>query len=527
MDGAVITTKAIISIRGSWPWRISVVAVLTVLADWLFFRQEVGISIVLFILAIGAGVVLANGIEASRREVLLYTGILVAALVPLVEDFNFMSALIATCGVATFSLGVMTGLRGELKEKVIAVGWHLLSGPFQFFRDLPLLRQWAQQRGTCLNLATLKGWIVPLAFGSIFVALFAAANPLIANYLTQWNVADEVKQLDLHRPLFWLGSVIVIWMFVNVGRRLAHPDGQEFVAAVASMIRCQLQIGFREPNWRLVWPPLVRPDGKELVAAATADLPSPSFSSLIFNDAALVRSLILFNLLFAMQSIMDIQYLWAGAALPDGMSYASYAHRGAYPLILTALLAAGFVVVAMRPGSDAERSPMMRTLVFLWVGQNVLLVVSSILRLDLYVAVYSLTYLRVAAFVWMLIVAAGLLLIVARIVTYRSNTWLVSANIAALALTVYACSFVNFPSLVANYNVEHARDMASADQKIDLQYIASLGPQAIPALDEYWESRGWRLRSDLATAHLKEAENWRAWTFRSWRLTRYLAATTR
>ena len=96
-----------------------------------------------------------------------------------------------------------------------------------------------------------------------------------------------------------------------------------------------------------------------------------------------MRSLVLFNLLFAAQTVMDINYLWAGAALPEGMSYASYAHRGAYPLIVTALLAATFVIVAMRPGSNAERSPLMRALVFLWVGQNVLLVVSSILRLDL------------------------------------------------------------------------------------------------------------------------------------------------
>ena len=51
----------------------------------------------------------------------------------------------------------------------------------------------------------------------------------------------------------------------------------------------------------------------------------------------------------------------------------------------------------MRPGSAAERSPLMRALVFLWVGQNVLLVVSAILRLDLYIATYLLTYWRVAA----------------------------------------------------------------------------------------------------------------------------------
>ena len=125
----------------------------------------------------------------------------------------------------------------------------------------------------------------------------------------------------------------------------------------------------------------------------------------LFGVRAISRSLILFNTLFALQSTLDLAYLWGGASLPDGMSHAEYAHRGAYPLIVTALLAAGFVLIAMRPGGPAEHSRLIRPLVLVWTAQNILLVVSSIFRLDLYVAAYSLTYLRLAAFIWMVLVA--------------------------------------------------------------------------------------------------------------------------
>ena len=120
----------------------------------------------------------------------------------------------------------------------------------------------------------------------------------------------------------------------------------------------------------------------------------------------------------------------------------------------------------------------------------------------------------------------------ARIVTYQSNAWLVSANIAVLALTVYGCGLVNFPMLIANYNVAHARDIEASDQIIDLHYVASLGPQAIPALDQYViahtiPNRTYfiSLRGQLAATHLKDTANWRAWSFRGWRLTRYLENT--
>jgi hypothetical protein len=90
------------------------------------------------------------------------------------------------------------------------------------------------------------------------------------------------------------------------------------------------------------------------------------------------RALILCNALFALQSGLDLAYLWGDLALPNGMSHAEYAHRGAYPLVATALLAAAFVLIAMRPGGPAENSRLIRPLVLAWIGQNVLLVISSI-----------------------------------------------------------------------------------------------------------------------------------------------------
>ena len=217
----------------------------------------------------------------------------------------------------------------------------------------------------------------------------------------------------------------------------------------------------------LVWPFIhVRWRRKSEVPADLAVAAAPSagrsqFTNVdFFGVATILRSLILFNLLFAVQTVLDVIYLWGNATLPADISYAAYAHRGAYPLIVTALLAAGFVLIAMRPGGPAEQSKVIRPLVYLWVAQNVLLVASSILRLDLYVQIYLLTWWRVAAFIWMLLVAFGLLLIVARIALNRSNEWLIRANLITLTATLYICSLVNFAAIIADYNVDHSREVA-------------------------------------------------------------------
>jgi hypothetical protein len=471
------------------------------LADWLFFRHGPGISFPLFVLALGAALLLTNDIAASRRDVLIHAGILLLAIFPSLEEVNVMSAAIATLGIGSFAVAVVAVARGDLKERFTAVGYFLMTGPIQFLEDLTRLLEWTRRRGGPTGPNVIKRWLVPLALGAVFLALFAAANPLIEAWLAQWDVAATLKQLDIHRLAFWTAAGIVVWRFI---RASSLP---------------------------------VRDLGTSIASAAEAALSSPTpsaaplreRSTTLLNDAAVMRSLVVFNLLFAVQTILDINYLWRGAVLPDGMSYASYAHRGAYPLIVTALLAAAFVMVAMRPGSAAERSPAMRMLVFFWVGQNVLLVMSSILRLDLYIATYLLTYWRIAALIWMLVVAAGLVLIVVRIVTYRSNAWLISANVGVLVLTMYVCSFVNFTNFIASYNVSHGRDIVPGVQPVDLSYLFTLGPQAIPAIDRYLagysDSKPPHLvnrRNQLAAAHWQNSADWRTWTFRRWRLSRYL-----
>jgi len=223
--------------------------------------------------------------------------------------------------------------------------------------------------------------------------------------------------------------------------------------------------------------------------------------------------------------------------LPDGLSHAEYAHRGAYPLIATALLAAAFVLIAMRPGGPAENSRLMRPLVLAWVGQNILLVISSIFRLDLYIATFSLTYLRLAAFIWMALVAIGLLLILIQIARRKSNSWLLSANAVSLMLVLYGCCFLNAPWLVAHYNVEHCREVGGGGPTLDVRYLLSLGSaQILPPIEARMSQLPELEVSDYSgfssASRMREyrslyvlPKNWRAWGFRAWRLERYFANT--
>ena len=473
------------------PGKLAVAAGATAFADWLFYGHNIGLSLALFLLTLAGISLLTSRVRSSRRQALIATTILAGGLAPVVEDFNVASALLGIMAVAIAVSSLTNPFMQGLQDHLQALRKLLIAGPFRLYPDIARSRSWS------LSLGQLTIWIVPVLLSGIFLLLFASANPLIENGLAALNLQRGASHFNPARILFWIAMSSVVWPFIHV--------------------RWDREAASKPPV-----------DMARLEAALAPPAEADPFGRELFGPGAILRSLVMFNVLFGVQTVLDLIYLWGGAMLPDGMTYATYAHRGAYPLMLTALLAAGFVLGAMAPGGAAERKPVIRILVFAWVAQNLMLVISSMLRLELYVEIYSLTYWRVAAFIWMLLVALGLVLIVARMAFNRSNRWLVMANLATLAMVFYACTLTNFPWMVATYNVTHSQEMPGEGTVVDFDYLVSLGPQALPAIDrcDLANCSNCRQQRDgLVQRYHSELDSWRAWSFRGWRLTRYLDQT--
>ncbi|QQN74245.1 DUF4173 domain-containing protein [Croceicoccus sp. YJ47] len=190
---------------------------------------------------------------------------------------------------------------------------------------------------------------------------------------------------------------------------------------------------------------------------------------------AMLLTLGVFNAVFMVENTLDLVFLWSGAALPAGVTLADYAHRGAYTLILTALLAGGFCAFALRPGSPAAANGGVRALLLAFVAQNILLVASSMLRLVDYIAAYSLTVMRIAALAWMISVAIGLVLICWRLMAGRSAGWLINANALVLMGMLSLFGIVDAGAFAAAWNVRHARN----ENTLDLCYLESLGTSSL------------------------------------------------
>lgn len=463
-------------------------------SDILLFDQQDGLNVFLWFLTVGLCLLLAAR-RGLRKETLILALVVLGAIAPLIETPSWQAISVAAVGLLLLSLSTSDLLPNAPSAIPAVAARVLLKVPARFLRGIgrvTLPRPDSVYRNGFGR--ELRLWIMPLIFTLIFVLLFASANPLIEKALASISLDALLALFDTERILFW-----------------------------------SMMAG---PIWILLRPRLARCCRKKQNAA------EGQAQSRLFNEPSLLRALILFNLLFAVQTVLDVTYLWGGVELPEGMSHAEYAHRGSHPLIVTALLAGLFVLLALRQDASGPRADLIRRLVYLWIAQNILLCLSAILRLDLYVEAFSLTRMRVAAGLWMLLVAVGLGLIILKIFLRKTNAWLLATNAASLLVLFYAIAITDIPAYIASYNLTHAREVDGNGEPLDIDYLTSLGPTALPAIDAYLDTPGAEFRDLILFARLKQQRRYllsrfdrrpqdlRNWTWRMHRLEKYLAART-
>jgi hypothetical protein len=459
---------------------------LVAVTDFLFYGHGVGSTLGGLVLALLAAAVATGRIRLRDRRAATATVICALLGAALLDQPTFFCLVLFGCALSVAVLSARAKAGDDAFRWFQRLAFNGLAAAIRVPNDLLRLARVAPfgRRGAARLVATL---ILPLLGGAVFLWLFALANPVIDKAFR--SLFELNLELDIPRTILWGFTTIVVWGFLRprLLRRTLKTPGCE------------------------------------------GDLRVPGV-----NVASIALALIVFNAVFALQNGLDIAFLWSGAGLPDGMTLAEYAHRGAYPLIATALLAGLFVLVALAPGSASSRNRAIRWLVVLWVAQNLLLVASTALRTLDYVEVYSLTRLRIAALAWMALVALGLVLICWRMLRGKSASWLINTNVLAAGAMIAACSIADLGTLAATWNVRHAAEVDGAGEPLDFAYLSRLGESALVPVARIEQENlppGFRahlacFRHKLTVDAANKQADWRLWTWRGERRLRQVPALT-
>lgn len=414
--------------RGTILLKMLLAAAVVAVGDIALFQHEL-FPAGLGILGIALVAAMAIGQPSVLRDRRALFALVMAAIYAfaLIYDASFLAFVLFGTASGMALLLPRTGAFDDGWRWFQRLGFHSLFAVAGPLPDLARISRVRSKRGHATHgpRQVLPLVMLPLIGTLVFLWLFAEANPVIEGWFDSLAL-PSVDDSTIGRLVLW---VFLIWV-----------------------------------SWWALRPRIMRYLFGTFDGSGDVSIPGVSTTSVLL-------SLIAFNAVFLLQNAMDAAWLWGIVPLPEGMTLAEYAHRGAYPLVVTALLTALFVLVALRPGSTTAAQPLIRKLVVLWIGQNLFLVFNAALRTVDYVEAYSLTVLRISALLWMVLVAIGLVLVVWRMLAGKSSGWLINTNLAAAGIILSAVCFVDLGAVAAQWNVRHAREVGGKGAQLDLCYL--------------------------------------------------------
>lgn len=178
---------------------------------------------------------------------------------------------------------------------------------------------------------------------------------------------------------------------------------------------------------------------------------------------------------------IQVVYLTFGnyLALPDGYTYAEYAHEGFYELLTVCILNLVIVLVASYFFGESGALKVILTII---CACTYIMLVSSAYRMYLYVREYDLTRLRVYVLYGLFVLA--ILLVGVIIYIYRESFPLFRYGIAILTGAIIILVYSHPTALIARYNIYQMTDRHST---VDIRHLTKLGTDAIPAIMENFD----------------------------------------
>ena len=455
------------------------------IGDFLFWGKSPGLSVGIFFLVLAIALIVIGKRTSYSLPPL---GLLIAACV---------QSAIEVCFTNIASLLVLTiALFGETAFSSLASKWPrwseaayaVLSGPLRwndFIRSWMTTPWW--RGGDSVSSPTftrlVKAAVPASILALVFAILLSKGNAILAQVFARLGTSLKAWLFDVSfgRTVMWL-----LWLTVGIVFLWPRSPSEK-------------------PRWWTRSIPQWNRDDERLARWQSA------------------MALGAVNVLFFAANTIDVLYLWADGKLPAGVGYSAFVHQGVYSLIAAVLLAAATLAVLFHQQSAIARNPILKGLALLWIGQNIVLILGVLRRLQLYVEAYQLSELRVYVACFLALTTCGFILLAREIWRGMELRRLFFANSVATFVLFFTLQFCDVGTWVANWNVE--RWIKGDSLSIDLQYLASLGPKGWPGLSKIVLSRHdaivcqearFRLQNTaLGQQELSNESDWRAFQGRT------------
>ncbi|NTU88709.1 MAG: DUF4173 domain-containing protein [Actinobacteria bacterium] len=454
--------------------------------DYLSVDGQVvpGLGVTVFTVALFAGVFISLGkrTRIDRVTVSLLVAVLLMALVPAVFSNPYLRVLncVLLLGASILEIFLLADMLHSAWDRLSALFESirlfissLLHSNTKPLRALNALGTKGNSGAKSGALGVLAGVLIALVVLAVVLPLLSSADAVFGSFFN--GFAQWLEQLNPWESLWHIIRVLLLAPFIfallyNVSkhRRLENADN-----------------------------PLL------------GSLPHA-------RNITLSTALIVLDIVYLLFVAVQLQFLFGGAeASSMSGGYAAYAREGFFQLVAVAAinLLALLATLVMADAKDTKGMRVMRVLSLVLLFCTVIILVSACMRMLLYISVFGFSLLRALTllgmvFIAICLVAAGIKVFRPKFVFFR--VFLVSG------LVLWICfNFCNIDARIAEYNVEGF--LNGTIEQIDVDYLGSLSPGAIPALENLAEQDPQRRELAESYIHLYESRadsvcrRWQSW----------------
>lgn len=411
------------------------------LYSYLFYHQSAGINFLIFSLMLIIGLVLRNKtLPQNKNWLAAMAGTLLSAVCVAIYGSN----LALTANI--ISLSVLSGLSMSAQSSIV---FTLLFSAYSYVTSLIFMYfDWLErkQKSSSFNgnspFKKILLTSVPLLITLLFFQLYKASNPLFNEFSAKINF----NFISPEWITFTIGGTILIYGFYY------HKQVSE-LAAFDKNGTLNLISTPHKPFLIL---------GKEI-----------GINDEIFSGTFMF---LLLNLLLCVVNLLDFNFIFIDHQLPAGMTYSEFVHQGTGTVIASILVAISIILFYFRGALNFyKQSKTLKILAYCWIVQNVLMLISTAFRNDLYIAEYGLTYKRIGVYVYLLLAALGLASTFIKILSVKSNHFLLKVNGWMFYGVLVVASFFNWDVIITEYN-------SAVPKQIEKGYLVTLSDKVLPQL---------------------------------------------
>jgi Leucine-rich repeat (LRR) protein len=424
--------------KNDWILTISVI-----LYSLLFYKQSLGINFLLFnVFVIGSLLIREKALLKNKYWVITAIATLTSAICIFVYGnlLSFFANFFSLCMLSVYSINKNSSVFLALFYSICSQASSMV---FIIIDSVERRKKRAVTKKTGVFTKILLGIIVFIVL-LVFFLLYQKSNPLFYNFTKDINL-DFITASWI---FFTIGGLLLLYGFYYP---LRFEGIYQKDMANSNDLPEKTEEEYSKSKWRKLF-------------SFHVEL---SVGNILF---------ILLNIMLIVLNILDVSYLWINKTIPEGLTYSDYVHQGTGTLILSIIFAIMVILFFFRSQINYyKNNKAIKILVYFWIMQNLMMVISTAYRNLLYINEYSLTYKRIGVYVYLLLAFIGLVTTLLKIAYTKSNWYLFRKNTWAVFFVLVIASFVNWDVLITKFNIEKSK-------QVDVNYLVSLSYKNLPVL---------------------------------------------